>query len=346
MAKPQIAIIGTGLIGTSIGLVLTSRADRSYDVIGIDRSGSRAKTAKKRGALDRTVGSLEEAVRGTGIVILAVPVRAARRLMQDMVPYLDEGAIVMDTCSTKHEIMQWAAELLPPTAHFVGTHPMAGKEASGPEAADAGLFRGAPWAIMPSPRADESAVRVVHGLIEQAGATPLYVDPAEHDTYVAAVSHMLILISVGLFRTVRDSAAWEDASLLAGPGFRDLTRLASGDPTMATDIIATNRDAILHWLGRFRDEIGMVMKAVEVGDETVYDLLAKTQLDREVFLDQPRERRRKEGPEVPGASDAMAAFFMGGALYEKMKELQRAQPAAGDAKEIRRKLGMDGNGDR
>ncbi|GAB4326652.1 MAG: prephenate dehydrogenase/arogenate dehydrogenase family protein [Dehalococcoidia bacterium] len=346
MAKPQIAIIGTGLIGTSIGLVLAGRPNRGYEVIGIDRSGSRARTAKKMGALDRTVGSLEEAVRGTSIVILAVPVRAARRLMEDMVPYLEDGAIVMDTCSSKQEIMQWAAELLPATANFVGTHPMAGKEASGPGAADASLFRGAPWAIMPSPRADESAVQVVHGLIEQAGATPLYVDPAEHDTYVAAVSHMLILVSVSLFRTVRDSAAWEDASLLAGPAFRDLTRLASGDPTMGTDIIATNRDAILHWLGRFRDEIGMVMRAVEVGDETVYDLLARTQLDREVFLDQPRERRRKDGPEVPGASDAMGTFLMGGALYEKMKQIQRAEPVVRDTDELRRKLGMDGKGDR
>lgn len=346
MTKSQIAIIGTGLIGTSIGLVLTGRENRGYEVVGIDRSASRAKTAKKMGALDRTVGSLEEAVRNSGIVILAVPVRAARRLLEDMVPYLDEGAIIIDTCSSKKEIMGWADELLPRTVHFIGTHPMAGKEASGPDAADAKLFQGAAWAIMPSRWAGENAVQVIHGLIEQAGATPLYVDPAEHDTYVAAVSHMLILVSVGIFRTVRDSQAWEDASLLAGPAFQDLTRLASGDPTMGTDIIATNRDAVLHWLGRLRDEIGTVMKAVQVGDETVYDLLARTQLDREVFLDQPKQRRPKAGPEVPGAGDAMAQFMMGGAMYEKLKELQRAQPGLGDTDDLRRKLGMDGKGDR
>ena len=111
MARSKIAIIGTGLIGTSIGLNLMSRKDRSYEVVGIDRDRTHARAAKKLEAIDREVGSLEEAVTDAGLVILAVPVQASHDLMESMGPYLRPGAVVTDTCSTKSEIMRWAKDL-------------------------------------------------------------------------------------------------------------------------------------------------------------------------------------------------------------------------------------------
>ena len=119
MAQSRITIIGTGLIGTSVGLSLASRKDRTYEIIGIDRDRNFARTAKKMGAIDREVGSLEEGLMGAAIVFLTVPVMAARRLLQDMGPYLAEGAIVTDTCSTKSDLMRWAAEYLPEGVHFI-----------------------------------------------------------------------------------------------------------------------------------------------------------------------------------------------------------------------------------
>lgn len=346
MAQSRIAIIGTGLIGTSIGLNLCGRKERAYEVVGADRDRANAKTAKKLGALDREVGSLEEAVEGAGLVILAVPVMAAKPLLQELGKVLEPGTVVTDVCSTKADILHWAGEFLPETSHFIGGHPMAGREKSGPEAASADLFKDATWAVTPSPRAGERAVDVVLGFIESMGATPLYIDPAEHDQYAAAVSHLPLLLSVALFRMVRDSQGWEDASLLAGPAFRDLTRLASGDPTMSRDIMMTNREAVMHWIGRIQQELSTVQKALELGGEPVLDLFRSTQLDRDTFIMNPPVRRRPEGPEAPSAQDAMARLFVGG-LYDKMKDATNRVTTRGDDAALRRKLGLpDENRDR
>lgn len=340
MAHSRIAIIGTGLIGTSIGLNLLGRKERGFEVVGADRDRNNARTAKKLGALDREVSSLEEAVAGAGLVILAVPVMAAKPLLQEIGKLLEPGAVVTDVCSTKADIVRWANDFLPENVNFVGGHPMAGREKSGPEAASADLFKDATWAITPSPRADERAVEAVLGFVESMGAVPLYIDPAEHDQYAAAVSHLPLLLSVALFRMVRDSQGWEDASLLAGPGFRDLTRLASGDPTMSRDIMMTNRDAVLHWIGRIQGELSTIQKAIELGGEPVLDLFRSTQLDRETFLLNPPVRRRPEGAEAPSAQDAMARMFVGG-LYDKMKDAtNRVSTNRGDDADLRRKLGM------
>jgi prephenate dehydrogenase len=342
MVQSRISIIGTGLIGTSIGLALAARPNRQYEIIGADRDRGNARIAKKLGALDKEVGSLEEAVEGAGLVVIATPVMAARHILQEVGKLLAPGTVVTDVCSTKADIMRWAGEFLPESASFVGGHPMAGRESSGPNAASSDLFKDATWAITPSPRADERAVGVVLGLVETLGANPLYIDPAEHDQYAAAVSHVPLVLSVALFRMVRDSQGWEDASLLAGPGFRDLTRLASGDPTMSRDIMMTNRDAVLHWIGRLQEELNTVRHALELGHEPTFDLFQSTQFDRDNFIINPPERRRPEGPEAPSAQDAVGRLFVGG-LYDKLKEatnrMSSAPPKVDDA-ELKRKLGI------
>jgi len=339
MAQPRIAIIGTGLIGTSIGLNLAGRRGRSYEVVGADRDRANARTAKKMGAIDKEVGSLEEAVDGAGLVIIAVPVMAARQLLQELGKVIEPGTVITDTCSTKADILRWAAEYLPETVHFVGGHPMAGRERSGPDAATIDLFQGATWAITPSPHADEEAVSTVLGVVEAMGATPLYIVPVEHDQYAAAVSHLPLLTSVALFRMIRDSAGWEDASLLAGPGFRDTTRLASGDPTMSRDIVATNREAVLHWLGRLQEELDHIRDALESNSEAVLDLFTSTQMDRDVFIMNPPMRRRPEGPAAPSTQDTIGRLFVGG-LYDKIKEApSKMQPVRND-EALKRKLGI------
>lgn len=341
MADNRIAIIGTGLIGTSIGMGMASRPNRNYELVGIDRDREHARAAKKLGALDREAGSLEEVVERAGLVIIATPVVAARRILEDIGRFLVPGAVVTDVCSTKAEVMRWAAEFLPETAHFVGGHPMAGREQSGPGAASATLFQGATWAITPSPRADERAVQVVLGLVETLGAVPLYIDPAEHDQYAAAVSHVPLLTSVALFRMVRDSQGWEDAALLAGPGFRDVTRLASGDPTMARDIMLTNRDAVLHWVGRLQSELDTIRTALESGPEAIFDLFRSTQLDRDTFVQNPPQRRRPEGIEPPSARDAIGRMFVGN-LYDRIKEASDHGPTRPrDDTDLKRKLGIE-----
>ncbi len=335
--SPHIAIIGTGLIGTSVGLGLANRKDRKYQIIGADRDRQNAKMAKKAGAIDKEVGSLEQAVRGAGVVIIAVPVQAARHIMREMVPYLEEGAVVTDTCSTKAEVMEWAQEFLPQGVDFVGGHPMAGKETSGPRDATAELFQGATWAITPATTARERSVNSVLGMIETLGGHPVHIDAAEHDMWTAAVSHMPLMVSVTLFRLLRDSKGWEDAALLSGPGFKDLTRLASTDSTMSTDIVTTNKDAVLHWLRRFREELMNVEDAVEEGGDALRSLMASTQMDRDAWMLNPRVEKGPEGPPLPSAQDAMAQFFVG-SNYTRLKEMSARGFKITDEEKLRREL--------
>ena len=348
----KIVIIGTGLIGASVGLNLMARKDRKYEVVGVDRSRQNARTAKEMKAVDRTVRYLDEAVKDASMIVLAVPARAAEELLSVMEPHISRGAIITDTCSTKASFMAKAEEVYGNSVSVVGGHPMAGSERSGPSAARLDLFKGATWAVTPSTVASESAVRVVIGLIESAGAVPVYVDPAEHDEVVAAVSHVPLLLSVALFQLVRDSACWADAEQLAGPGFRDMTRLTMGDPEMATDIVATNRPAILSWLRRYQGELDTIIEALELSDEGVArlaegveasddgkkpaattadalisGLFARARLERFVFDDHLVGRRvPADGADSPRSSDMIGQMFMGGYLYGRLKEqLQRGE---------------------
>jgi prephenate dehydrogenase len=289
------------------------------------------------GALDRHVDSIEELVENAGLIVVAVPVLAARAVFEQISSYLVPGAVITDTCSTKQEVMRWAKELLPEHIHFIGSHPMAGKESSGPAEATADLFAGATWAITPSPRADEEAVAIIVGLIEAMGAHPVHIDAGEHDQYAAAVSHVPLLASVALFRVVRDSPGWEDAALISGPAFKDLTRLASGDPRMATDIMGTNREAVVHWLRRFRSELEAIEAAIEVGGDPVKSLFESTQLDREAWLLNPRKHRAIDGPDLPSSKDAMGQLLVGG-NYDRLKDVLAGKIPGIDGKDGDRDL--------
>ncbi len=347
MADSKITVIGTGLIGASVGLNLMSKADRRYEVVGLDNSRQNVRTAKEMGAIDRSVRSLEEAVDGASMIILAVPVRVAEGMVTAMKPWIAEGAIVTDTCSTKASFMSTAEEVLGGFASVIGGHPMAGSDESGPASARVDLFKGAAWAVTPSALANERSIDVVLGLIESAGAVPIYIDPAEHDELVAPVSHVPLLLSVALFRMARDSACWEDAQQLSGPAFRQFTRLAKGDPQMSTDIVSTNREAIVSWLQRYRDELGTIIKAIDVGDDAVEDLFKRTQFEREVFdLATVGRKQPAANASAPSAAEMTAQLFVGGAIYDRLKEMNQGDRDQSDRGELRRKLGIDEDGDR
>ncbi|HEY8491931.1 MAG TPA: prephenate dehydrogenase/arogenate dehydrogenase family protein [Dehalococcoidia bacterium] len=321
----RIAIIGTGLIGASIGLGLKAAAIKDLDVVGYDKARGVAATARKRGALDREARSAAAAVEGAGLVIVATPVRAMRDVFQEIAPHLAPGAVVTDVGSTKSAVMAWAAELLPETVHFVGGHPMAGKEQSGPEAAEADLFRGKAYCVVPSPSAAEAAVQNVVGLAETLGAAYRFMEAQEHDQYVAAVSHVPFIASAALFSMARGSAAWYDLAPLAGPGFRDVTRLASGDPVMERDICLTNREAIIHWLDRLVAELAHYRELIQQGDpEELLAALGKVQELRDRFmagLDMTLEEG-KSPVELPSASDQIKAALFGGYMVDAQRRLR------------------------
>ena len=179
--RQQVTIIGLGLIGGSIGLGLkkwsnnSGKRDDVLEVTGFDIDLQNQNFAKKSKAVDRTEWSITKAVESADLIVLAVPARAVRDVMENIAPVLRDGAVVCDVTSTKADIMQWASELLPDTVHFVGTHPMAGGSRS-IEGADGDLFRGSTWCVVPAVEADEAAVQTVLGLVSALGAEPKFVD--------------------------------------------------------------------------------------------------------------------------------------------------------------------------
>ena len=243
----RVAIIGLGLIGGSIGLAL-HKAKAAQQVVGYDLGKGVSNQARKVDAIDQPFATLADAVRGADLVVLATPVGAMRALLQELSSTVTPGAVVTDVASTKVQVISWAEEYLPANVAFVGGHPMTGKELSGVEAADASLFQGRIYCLTPTARTKPVAINKVSTFVEALGARVRFLEPIEHDGQVAGVSHLPFVASIALMNTVAESPGWGDAALLASSGFRDMTRLAAGNPEMYRDICLSNGEALTRWL--------------------------------------------------------------------------------------------------
>lgn len=290
-----LTIIGLGLIGGSLGMALRGSADAHWEIVGHDRARAIERRALALGAIDRAEPDLAKSVRGSDVVIIATPISAIPQVMREIAPSLSKSCTVTDTASTKGAVITMADRLLPPGISFVGGHPLAGKERQGIDHADAELFRGKKYAVVAPPTADSEAVSTILSIVDGIGAQPLSLEAAEHDQYTAAISHLPLVISTALFTLARSSAAWPDLSATAASAFRDLTRLASGDPTMSRDICETNREAILHWLDRYLKELDRYRQLISQGSDDLLDVFMTAQLERDRFLSGISQEARPGG---------------------------------------------------
>ena len=316
--RKRITIIGLGLIGGSLGLALKAARLADVEVVGHDRERGTEGKARKIGAIDTAEHNLPRAVEGAGMVIIATPILAVREVLEQIAPDLREGCVVTDTASTKERVLEWAAQLLPPHVSFVGGHPMAGKETQGIDNAEADLFRGRAYCLCPAVDAHEDAVRALVGLVGLIGAEPLFLDPKEHDQYAGAVSHLPLLVSTALFTLMRASPAWRDLAPMASSGFRDVTRLASGDPRMSHDIFLTNREAAVHWLERMIEELRRYRDLLEGDAEELLETFGRAQMDRDTFIAQPHATRLEE--EKPDVRQELVNSLMGGWISDRLRK--------------------------
>jgi prephenate dehydrogenase len=297
----RIAIIGLGLIGGSIGLALKRAGLRDIEISGTARTRDTLLKAKKLGIIDIDEPLPSEAVRGAKLVIIATPILAIEPVMREIAPALAENAVVTDAGSTKENVARWARDILPRSGHFVGGHPMAGKESFGVDAADPDLFRGRTWVICPSVDAPEGAVNTVLAVVQACGAEATFMDAAEHDSYVAAISHLPLTVAAALFSVASTSAAWPELARLASSGFRDTSRLASGSPEMAHDIAMTNRDNLLHWIDRFQDELSRFRRIVATGESAeLLEAFARPQMERDTFMEAGAPSREVASAKIEG----------------------------------------------
>ena len=316
----QITVIGTGLIGTSLGLALKASSLRDLTVVGTDAEHSARSGAQRKQAFDKVEGRLGNAIEEADIIVLATPVLAMRELMEGMGPYLPEGCVITDVGSTKTQVLEWADELLPDEVDFVGGHPMAGRETPGPENADATLFTGKPYCGIPSQKASQRAVGEITTLAEAVGGVPYFIGVDEHDSFVAAVSHLPFVLSTALVGCTSKSANWSDIGQLASSGYRDITRLAAGDTIMHRDICVSNAQPIVAWIDAFIRELYEYRKLLDTdGAEpdagAVETLFEDARVARAKWMAgevNPKAREMQQVSEYPSFGESMSQMFMGG----------------------------------
>jgi len=281
----HISIIGLGLIGGSIGLALKQVDWQRAEITGYARRQETASLARKLGAIDRFELDLRKAVKGADIIIVATPVLVIKDVFTQIAAELLDGSIVTDTASTKLRVIRWAQELLPSRINFIGGHPMAGKELSTIKAAIADLFRTCTYCLTPLPQVRPAAMKTIKDMVKSLGAIPLVIEAEEHDRLVAGISHLPLLLSAALVLTTTKSPSWPKMSRLAASGYRDLTRLASGNPELGAHICLSNQTAIVSWIDTFIEELQKLRKLVAEGSGEIERALAMANEARQKWLE-------------------------------------------------------------
>jgi prephenate dehydrogenase len=273
---PTVAIVGLGLMGSSLALAL-KEARPDVVIVGSDTDSRTLRKALDRGVV--TSASADTSIADMAdVVVIGAPIKAMRDVFAQL-SGRTRGKVVTDMASTKASVMEWAAAA---GIDLVGGHPMCGKEKSGIDAADASVFKGVPWVLT----RDEP---VLSELIEAVGAHPVVMDAETHDRLVAGVSHAAFLLSVGYVLALSRRSDWPEASRLAAGGFRDMSRLAAGDPELYAGVTRTNRAQLIEQLDAVAAELARLRRHLEADDPRLVELFEEAQA--------VRERWAKGGPE-------------------------------------------------
>jgi len=284
-----IAIAGLGLMGGSLGLALRGRVQR---VIGIARRAETIDQALAASAIDNGCSTLAEGIAEADIIVLATPVSVILAQIEEIGRLarcggVRDGVVLIDLGSTKERICD-ALDGLPAAIQPVGGHPMCGKETSGLDVAEVGLYRGAPFVLSPLSRTARPAMTLATHLVLAVGACPIELDPVRHDRLAAGISHVPYLAALAVFAAANDLAqddamAWR----LAAGGFRSTTRLTGSDDKMMADILLTNREAVLAQLDRLQAGLGQLAALISTSDEArLRDLAGAVRQQRAAFLEQ------------------------------------------------------------
>jgi prephenate dehydrogenase len=265
--KPtSVGIVGLGLIGGSIGLAL--KAKTQFSIYGFDLDAAVAKRALEIGAIDSYVQKLEDIGLQANLIFIAAPIAQTAQTIKNLLPFLSPGTIVTDVASVKWGIVnEVEKELFNRDVTFIAGHPMAGKETQGIDTADPKLFEGRPWVLIHNDNVPLEAYKQMENVITLIGAQTIVLDAETHDMAVALVSHLPLLVANTLLETVAENQLWNISSKLAAGGFRDTTRLASGNPQLHKDIVCVNREKILLALSELEQKLGEIRKLVESRDE-------------------------------------------------------------------------------
>ena len=268
-------MVGMGLMGASFAMALK---EKGHVVLGADTDERTVQKALTRGVVSSAAHDLA-IVDIADVVVLAVPILAMHATLSDL-KGRTAGKVVTDMASTKAAVMRWAEQA---GVALVGGHPMCGLEASGIDAADASLFRGAPWILT------EDEPRVSR-LVQEVGAHPVVMGAEDHDRLVSGVSHAAFLLSVAYVLSLSRRSDWPEASRVAASGFRDMSRLAAGDPEMYAGVASTNRENVIAQLDEISATLARMRRHLEAGDSRLIELFEEARAVRERWSREQSQR--------------------------------------------------------
>ena len=294
MKKPmfqQVALIGVGLIGSSISHAIR-RGNLAARITACAKSEGSRDAARRLKLADGIFDNAADTVQGADLIVLCTPVGTFAQLAAEIAPHIEKGAILSDAGSVKATVVRDILPHVPEGVHFIPGHPVAGTEYSGPESGFAELFDGR-WCILtPLPEADEAAVAKLRKFWEACGSQVEIMTPEHHDLVLAVTSHVPHLIAYNIVGTVSDLERVTEKEVIkfSASGFRDFTRIAASDPTMWRDIFLNNKEAVLEILGRFTEDLAVLQKAIRWSDgDALFDLFTRTRAIRRGIIEAGQE---------------------------------------------------------
>ncbi len=259
------AFIGLGLIGGSIAYAMRHEYPDSV-IVALNRSSAPLEKAVAEGVADIALHDVTDDFSDCDFIFLCAPVHTNITFLEKLKPYIGGKTVLTDVGSVKGEIHKAVSEILP-DAHFIGGHPMAGREKSGFENASAGLINNAYYFLTPSENASTDDIRRLETLVLRIGCIPVTVDPDTHDYIVAAISHVPHMAAFSLVHLIKDSDTPEQyMKYTAAGGFKDITRVASSEPTMWEQIALSNKDNIIKLMDSYISELTSIRNLIEQND--------------------------------------------------------------------------------
>lgn len=259
----KVAIIGTGLIGGSLGMAIKSLKDPPK-VLGFSRLYKDAKRAVKKKAIDVACPDIQSCVEDADVIFIATPVGKIVDVAREVSSKIKKGAIISDVGSTKSSIVRMIESFMPDDIHFIGGHPVTGSEHDGIDHASANLFRDFYYVITPTKSTDSNAFKTLHTLLNSIGANVIAVEADRHDKILATLSHLPHMVSALLVNMASKQVAEKKNWLsLAAGGFRDTTRIAASNPAIWLDICLENKQALLDNLTEFEKSLSELIGLIE-----------------------------------------------------------------------------------
>ncbi len=302
---PKMALIGIGLIGSSI-----ARAARKHklvsEIVCSARTQDTRRVAQELKLVDHAYEHATDAVKDADLVILCTPLGTYSALAAEIAPHLKPGALVTDVGSVKQMVVEAIEPHIPAGVDFVAGHPVAGSEKSGPAAGYAELFQNRWLILTPSEKSTDSAVEKLTNFWAAMGSNVEKMDPKHHDLVLAITSHVPHLIAYNIVGTADELSEVTRSEVIkySAGGFRDFTRIAASDPTMWRDVFLNNKEAVLEMLGRFTEDLTALQRAVRRDDgDTLFEVFSRTRAIRRQIIDAGQETAEPDFGRVSTGDD-------------------------------------------